>query len=99
MLLLRLRHIFHLVLAEPCVAVEISAKVKRCLDIEENREITEDALAGKDKEGVVIGCLPLLYFRVNSYNSIPNKVDLLELLPRLDDCFSVGKNLGEEIDY
>lgn len=99
LLLFRLRNVLHLVLTEPCVAVKVSTEVKRCLDIEEDREITKNTLTGEYKEGIVISCLPLLNFSVYSYNSIPNEVDLLELLARLDDCFSVGQNLSKEIDY
>ena len=67
----------------------VSAEVERVLDVKQYREISKNSFARQDEEGVLVLCLILLNITVNRHYSIPDKVDLVELLARLDDGLAV----------
>lgn len=67
----------------------VSAKVEWVLDVKQYRKISKNSFARQDEEGVLILCLLLLNVTVDRYYSIPDKVDLVELLARLDNGLAV----------
>lgn len=67
----------------------VSAKVERVLDVKQYRKISKNGFTRQDEESVLILSLLSLNITVDRYDSVPDKVDLLELLARLDNGLTV----------